>query len=346
MPAACREHTRPQYENIIGRKPEGTQQCAELSSTAPAVQRDLSVLRCSTTSGRQDFRWVLVRRIRVAQKRFRAWRKGGTGADLWKERRREEIGCSVPGMHSAPNPRRIHRKSVNETVARLLLAGATFLMALRGRSRTRSSCPTWTLQVQKDLEPGAMGDIPQLRWHRRSRKLPFILSFRSTGGQKERLNVRFVRHSHGIGDALVIFRYRADPTNEEEGVKCDGDEDRSVLRRMRIPKRRAPIHTAIQTPDYLETREMGLAIWSKLPPRLAHATDLIVGLAWISRLERIARTYTRDSVSSITCTKLRLGYLARNWFLAFVISLELNRLSIHVYIYMYIFFFILTNRSD
>lgn len=57
MPAACREHTRsPQYENIIGRKPEGTQQCAELSSAAPALQRDLSLPRYSATSGCQDFR--------------------------------------------------------------------------------------------------------------------------------------------------------------------------------------------------------------------------------------------------------------------------------------------------
>lgn len=57
MPAACREHTRlPQYENIIGRKLEGTQQCAELSSAAPAPQCDLSLPRCSATSGRQNFR--------------------------------------------------------------------------------------------------------------------------------------------------------------------------------------------------------------------------------------------------------------------------------------------------
>ncbi|XP_012059376.1 PREDICTED: uncharacterized protein LOC105622569 [Atta cephalotes] len=74
---------------------------------------------------------------------------------------------------------------------------------------------------------------------------------------------------------------------------------------MRIPKRRAPIHTAIQTPDYLETREMGLAIWGKLPPRLAHATDLIVGLAWVSRLERIARTLTNDAVAE--------GWLVRGY---------------------------------
>lgn len=78
MPAARREHTRPpQYENIIGRKPEGTQQCAELSPAASALQRDLSLSRCSATSGRQDFRWVLVRWIRMAQKRSRARRKGG-----------------------------------------------------------------------------------------------------------------------------------------------------------------------------------------------------------------------------------------------------------------------------
>lgn len=132
----------------------------------------------------------------------------------------EEIGCSVPGMHSAPNPRRIRRKSVNETVARLLLAGATFLMAL---SRTLED--SLVLSDMKAPSPEGFGaddgkysaasmTLP------RSRKLPFILSFRpTTRGQKERLNVCFVRHGHGIGDALVIFRYRVDPTNGEVGGK-------------------------------------------------------------------------------------------------------------------------------
>lgn len=47
----------PQYENIIGLKPEGIQQCAELSCIPGTCN---AISRCIATSGRQDFRWVLV----------------------------------------------------------------------------------------------------------------------------------------------------------------------------------------------------------------------------------------------------------------------------------------------
>lgn len=60
MQLARRKHSRAQYENIIGGKPEGTQQCAELSSGSWRWLRPcsdhLSVRRRSATSGRQDFK--------------------------------------------------------------------------------------------------------------------------------------------------------------------------------------------------------------------------------------------------------------------------------------------------
>lgn len=136
MPAARREHTRsppPQYENIIGRKPKGTQQCAELSSATPALQRDLSTaVQCHVrTSG---FQVGTCPPDSHGPKALPGTEKGRHRSRFAKGTGEENlVGCSVPGMHFAPNPRRIRRKSVNETVARLLLAGATFLM---GASRT------------------------------------------------------------------------------------------------------------------------------------------------------------------------------------------------------------------
>lgn len=74
--------------------------------------------------------------------------------------------------------------------------------------------------------------------------------------------------------------------------------------------------TTIQMSGYLETREMGLAIWGKLLLGwLAHATDLIgSGLTW-------ARTY-------IACIRVRMRVLVQvrnymyillqNWFLVFI----------------------------
>lgn len=76
----------PQYENIIGLKPEGTQQCAELScspGTCNAISRSRAVHCHVRTSGFQV--GTCVRRIRMAQKRSRARRKGRAGADLRKE---------------------------------------------------------------------------------------------------------------------------------------------------------------------------------------------------------------------------------------------------------------------
>jgi len=113
-------------------------------------------------------------------------------------------------------------------------------------------------------------------------------------GQKERLNVHFVRHGHGIGNALVIFRYRADPTNGGEEVKCDGDEDRSVLRRMRIPKRRLTNTYDDTNTRLLRDEGNGTSHLGQTTPGLAHATDLIIGSA--SLRTYVARTCTYDSL--------------------------------------------------
>lgn len=76
----------PQYENIIGLKPEGIQQCAELScspGTCNAISRFRAVHCHVRTSGFQV--GTCVRRIHMAQKRSRARRKGRARADLRKE---------------------------------------------------------------------------------------------------------------------------------------------------------------------------------------------------------------------------------------------------------------------
>lgn len=63
-------------------------------------------------------------------------------------------------------------------------------------------------------------------------------------------------------------------------VKCDGDEDRSVLRRMRIPRRRRGTDMYDDTNTRLLRDEgNGTSHLGQTTPRLAHATDLIVGLS-------------------------------------------------------------------
>lgn len=95
---------------------------------------------------------------------------------------------------------------------------------------------------------------------------------------------------------VVIFRYRVDPTRGSKVWRWRGQtgvEENARSRRIATP-------TTIQMPGYLETREMGLAIWGKLPPRLAHATDLI---AWLSLgLASDVHTYVWQA---ITCTSRR-----------------------------------------
>lgn len=71
-----------------------------------------------------------------------AQRKKDTGADLQKERDRR--WAAIPGLSGALPLQildgSVERVLLNETVARLLLVGATFLMTLQGRSKTRLSC--------------------------------------------------------------------------------------------------------------------------------------------------------------------------------------------------------------
>jgi len=244
----------------------------------------------------------------MAQKRSRAWRKGSTGADLQKEQG-DRLQCTrhalSPQILDGSAGRALMKLSPDYYSPALLFWWR--FEDTRGLARlVRYEC-----SKSRRIWSRRWKDIPQLRWHCRNRKLPFILSFHLTRGQKERLNVRFVKHGRGIGDALVIFRYRlirrVDRREKEGRIKCDGDEDRSVLRRMRIPRRwRTYDDTNTQL---LRDEGNGTSHLGQTTPRLAHATDLIVDSAWVSLRTYIARTCTHDSLPHAR-SGIRLGYLA------------------------------------
>jgi len=120
----------------------------------------------------------------------------------------------------------------------------------------------------------------------------------------------------GKGAHVVIFRYRVDPTRGSKVWRWRG---RTSKRRRGVG---ASTPTTIQMPGYLETREMGLAIWGKLPLGCLTRPILSPGSAWVS-----ARTYTYVWQATMHEAKAAPVILSRNWFLAFVISLELSRLD-------------------
>lgn len=102
-----------------------------LAAALALATRSLVPARCIATSGRQDFRWVLVSAGFAWPKSDpRARRKGRTGADLRKERGGRKKAAALPGCI----PFQIHDGFVGKrALMKLSPDYSPTLTALRGR---------------------------------------------------------------------------------------------------------------------------------------------------------------------------------------------------------------------